>query len=560
MQKSYLTLLIIYIFFTTDTVCQELHLRILSKSISDSAKIDSLGYSKIHLDVLSIEKEYALFKERTYQSGFLDAEFDKLRKTNDSTFLGLIDLKKKYDSIHIYYNHIPKEAIKKISNTYTDTFFTLPFFDLEESLNKLSLTLSDLGNPFISFQLDDIQAENNYLTAKLKIKDNQDQRYIDDIKIKGYEKFPNSFVRHYLKIRNGQNLNISEIKEKVNRLDQLSFANSIKDPEIQFTKDSTILYLYIEKQKINNFDGFIGFGTNEETNKIEFNGYLNLNLTNNLNFGERFSLTYKSDQNDQRRFQTNIEIPYLFQTPLGTEFELKLFRKDSTFTTSEQRANLFYQFNPKHSIYLGIQGVQSENLLSQEATIPLNDYKSTFYNVRYVFNLRQSNRLFPTNSLLRFQIGTGKRTLSGEDLAQNQLLVDAFKIFNLNLKNSIYVRLNSFLLDSSNILENELSWFGGINSIRGFEENSLAANLYAFINTEYRHSLSESIYIHTIIDFGYLENELSAQKENLYSFGLGFGLLTKAGLLKFNYANGKTESQNFKFSNSQVHLSLTSFF
>ena len=560
MPKSYLTLLIIYIFFSTDAVCQELYLSIQPKSLSDSAKIDSLGYSKIHHDVLSIEKEYALFKERTYQSGFLDAEFDKLKKTNDSTFSGTVDLKKKFDSIHIYYSNIPESVIKKISNDYTDTFFTLAFPEIEKKLNLLSLSLSDLGNPFIAFQLNNIQIESDHLIATLKINDDQEPRQINDVKIKGYEKFPKSFVRHYLKIRKGQNLNMTEIKEKVSQLDQLPFASSIKDPEILFTKDSTTLYLYIQKEKINNFDGFIGFGTNEETSKLEFNGYLNLNLINNLNFGERFNLIYKSDQNDQRRFQVNIEIPYLFQTPLGAEVELRLFKKDSSFTTSEQRANLFYQFNPKHALYFGIQGIQSENLLNEEALTSLNDYESTFYNVRYVFNLRQTSRLFPTNSLLNFQIGTGKRTQSNENLRQNQILVDAFKIFNLNLKNSIYVRLNSFLLDSQNVLENELARFGGINSIRGFEENSLAANLYGFINTEYRHSLSESIYIHTIIDFGYLENDLSLQQEKLYSFGLGFGLLTKAGLLKFNYANGKTETQNFKFSNSQVHLSLTSFF
>ena len=71
---------------------------------------------------------------------------------------------------------------------------------------------------------------------------------------------------------------------------------------------------------------------------------------------------------------------------------------------------------------------------------------------------------------------------------------------------------------------------------------------------------NNSIYVHTIIDAAYFENKITEQKEKLYGFGFGFGLITKAGLLKFNFANGKTENQSFKFSNSQVHLSLTAFF
>ena len=71
---------------------------------------------------------------------------------------------------------------------------------------------------------------------------------------------------------------------------------------------------------------------------------------------------------------------------------------------------------------------------------------------------------------------------------------------------------------------------------------------------------SNNLYIHSILDVGYLENKLTSQKEKLYGFGFGFGLLTKTGLLKLNYANGKNENQKFKFSNSKIHISLIADF
>jgi outer membrane protein assembly factor BamA len=58
----------------------------------------------------------------------------------------------------------------------------------------------------------------------------------------------------------------------------------------------------------------------------------------------------------------------------------------------------------------------------------------------------------------------------------------------------------------------------------------------------------------------YFENNISNAKEKLISYGFGFGVLTKSGLLKFNFANGKNENQRFRFSNSKIHLSLVASF
>ena len=238
-----------------------------------------------------------------------------------------------------------------------------------------------------------------------------------------------------------------------------------------------------------------------------------------------------------------------------------IFKKDSSFTTVNQAAKLFYQINPQTNVYFGINSTKSNKLLDEEnAVTEIQDYNSNTYNVRFVYRKQQASPLFNTNLLFDIELGNGKRHFLNNSENQTYFLFNTFKIFNLNQKNSAYVRLNGSGLFSKTFLENELYRFGGINTIRGFEENSIVASLYGLINTEYRYQLSNSIYIHSIIDFAYLENKLLIQKEKLYGFGFGFGLLTKAGLLKFNYANGKTENQKFKFSNSKIHLSLKAVF
>ncbi|TYA53275.1 POTRA domain-containing protein [Formosa maritima] len=558
-------LLIVNCLFSIDASSQTLHLNIKGKDSSENRVIDSIKYLKEHKDYNSVINEVTNFKKTLNNIGYIESNISPIKKLNDSSLILNIGLNRKFDLINIYYNDslIPKKIIQFVTNKITDTYFTIPIQGTEKALNTLNLKLSELGDPFSTLKLSDISIKNdNKINATLIVSDKLLIRHINKIIIKGYEKFPKSYLKYYIKIKEGDVFNLSEIKNQIKTLNELPFANQIKDPEILFSKDSTTIYLFINKTKNNNFDGFIGFGTNEETNKIEFSGYLNLELNNNLNYGESFRIIYKSDENEQKTFNVNLNLPYLFGTPLGTELELGLLKRDSSFTTVNQNVKLFYQINSRNKVFAGIRSVQSNDLLDSIYSNPLiKDYSTLFYNVRYQYIKRQKESvLFITNSLLDFQVETGSRDYENNSTKQYQYYIDAFHIFNLNPKNSIYLRVNSNGLFSDNYLENELIYFGGINSLRGFEENSLSATLYGLINTEYRYMFNNSIYVHTIIDAAYFENKITDQKEKLYGFGFGFGLVTKAGLLKFNFANGKTENQSFKFSNSQVHLSLTAFF
>ena len=235
-----------------------------------------------------------------------------------------------------------------------DKNFELDISLLESTLNELNSKIAEQGDPFSTLQLINISKLNpDVISAELKIVNNQTRR-IDKIIVKGYEKFPKSYLKSFLKLRTGKSFNLNGIKEKVELLEDLRFANKIKDPEVLFTKDSTTLYLYIEKTRTNNFDGFLGFGTNENTNKIEFDGYLDLRLINNLNFGEMINLFYKSDEIDQQTFRVDADLPYLFSSPVGLQVGLNLFRKDSTFSNANQYAKLNYQINAKQRIGVGI--------------------------------------------------------------------------------------------------------------------------------------------------------------------------------------------------------------
>lgn len=563
MQKASSLLLIIYILFSSDIFCQNVFLKVDGKNQAETAIIDSLNYLKTHTDFSSVKLEIDSIQNALYKLGYIENELLRTDKINDSVFHSQIQLKKQFHNIYIYYDTktVNRATLKQVSKRVFDTYFELRFSEVETALAFIQSKITEEGFPFSKLTLSEITVKDDVtLEAHLVVESNKTKRIIDKIVIKGYDQFPQAFLSHYLKIKPSQTFDLNSIQKKTEALQNVSFANELKPPEVLFSKDSTTLYLYLEKTKSNAFDGFLGFGTNDD-NKLEFDGYLNLNLVNNLNMGESFRLLYKSDENNQQTFETNIVLPYLFKSPIGAEFLLRIFRRDSLFSTTNQMATLHYQMDANHKLSVGILATESNSLLENNSASLITDYNTQFITLGYTYSKRLAkNMLFPIKSTFYFESSLGNRNTTNTKEQQTQFTIDAFHIFNLNDQNSIYLRFNGSHLLSNTYFENELFRFGGINSIRGFEENSVFSNRYGLLNTEYRLQLNNTLYINSIIDAAYFENKIINTKEKLFGYGFGFGILTKSGLLKFNYANGKAENTKFKLSDSKIHLSLTTRF
>lgn len=564
MQKTSFFFFVAYLLFTLDVFCQNLELKINGKTPTETEKINALPYLKTHKDYNSIEFEINRIQKVLYHIGYIENDVLQTKQISDSLFIVQIHLKNKYESIKIQFtkNKGIEPVLKNISKDINDDSFEIPLKDVEKTLKYLNSKTTELGYPFSTLKLSNIKIKDSaHLEARLIINSKSKKRIINSIVIKGYEKFPQGYLKHFLKIKKNQLFDLKAINKKTESLNALQFANQIKDPEILFSKDSTALYLYLEKSQSNSFDGFLGFGTNDANNKLKFDGYLNLNLVNNLNYGETFRLLYKSDENDQNTFETALTLPYLFKSPVGLDLQLQIFRRDSSFATAKQSAKIHYQINSKHKVYTGISNTKSSNLLAPSSASLIEDFSTNYYALAYEYiNSQSNNVLFPVHTSVFFETNFGTRATNTNSVKQSLLNLDAFKIFNLNAKNSIYMRVNASNINSESYFENELLRFGGINSIRGFEENSILASQFGLINSEYRYQLNNSIFIHTIIDAAYFENKLLNSDEQLFGYGFGFGILTKSGLLKLNYANGKSENQRFKLSNSKIHISLKAQF
>lgn len=545
------------IFFSLNALGQKLHLKITSDSPSDLKSIDSIGYKKNHINAKSIVDEANSFSERLKRFGFLENEIVENKKQNDSTFLFKFQLGKKTKSIHIYIGRNSELQKLGVIETKEDTL-KLAFDETETFLNTTLNALERKGYSLAKLQLVNLKKRKGILLADLSF-ETEKLRQVNDIVINGYDKFPEGHKKEIKRRYRNKIFNQESLKNINNDFNQFQFVTQTKYPEILFMNDTTKVYVYLEKSKPNRFDGFIGFGNNDKGD-LKVNGYLDLLLVNSLNVGERFNLYWKSDGNDQKTFNVNIELPYIFRSPLGIKAQLNIFKQDSTFQNTQTAIDLGYYFNYNTRLYVGYQSTESNDIQNLSSST-VRDFDNSFFTSNFEFTqFKNDDFLFPDKTLINIKGGIGKRNSEASKNSQFFTNVDLRHNLYLNNKNIIAIRSQNFLLQSDSYITNELYRFGGINSIRGFNENSLQANLFSSILTEYRYVLAPTIYVHSIIDFGYYQDKTTDSDGNLLGLGFGFGLLTKNGLFNIVYANGSTGNQQIKLSNSIVHISFKAKF
>jgi hypothetical protein len=426
--------------------------------------------------------------------------------------------------------------------------------ETESYINALLNEFEFKGYSLAKLKLINFQSKNNSLYAELFL-DQGNFRVLNNIVIKGYDKFPESHKKEILRLFKNKTFNQENLGKVHNAFDKFRFVNQVKYPEILFTKDTTKIYVYLEKAKANKFDGYIGF-SNDKKNKLELNGYLDLLLVNIMNAGENLSLYWKSDSGNQKTFNLDLEVPYVFKSPIGIKANLNIYKQDSLFQNAKTAIDVGYFFNYNSRLYLGYQSTESSDIQnSNNSTI--RDYSNSFVTANFeLLNINKSNFLFPEKTKLSSKIGFGSRYSNSNNYQQFFANIDISHSLLLNDRNSIYLKSRNYYLQSEQYIINELYRFGGINSIRGFNENSLQGNFFSSILSEYRYLVSPDLYVHSIIDYGYFSDSTNSKSENLLGFGFGFGLLTKNGLLNMVYANGSVGNQNIQLSNSVVHLSL----
>jgi len=466
---------------------------------------------------------------------------------NNGYFYHKLDSIKEVENKKLFYINLGKQ-IDSVKISTSDKNITLHISELKSFLQKVNDNLEKKGKSFSKVKLTNIQLDKDILKAKLTIHTSQ-KRTLDRIIIKGYDKCPKSYLKHYLRIKNKPVFNKDLINQISQNLKGIPFVNEIRNPEILPSKDSTVVYLYLEKIRNSSFDGLLNFSSDDN---FSISGNINLELNNILNTGESFNLNWNSSADDRQNLNLKTFIPYLFSSPISNQTYFEIYRQDSTFLNSKLNTSLLYDFNPKTKIGVSFETQTSTNTLT-EINNSISNFSSSFIGLLFSFKSLHKNLFNEPKFTFQIQPLLGSRT-DNMDTTQNQIKLNfsSSYTYNVNQKNAIYIRNESNFLFSNSFLLNEAYRFGGANSFRGVDQQSIFSTKYSFFNIEYRLLTSNNSYLYSISDIGVSQN-ISKKIEHLFSYGLGYSYIRKR--TNINISISKSNQKNN--SNNGLNLAIT---
>ena len=411
----------------------------------------------------------------------------------------------------------------------------------------------------------------------------KNNRYtIDSIFIKGNAGVRDRYFQKLTGIGPGDIYQEDKLALISRRIGETGFLSEIKPFELEFYESDVDLYAYINKNKGNQFNGIIGFMPDHtKSGKLLVTGDVNLLLINSFGRGEAFGLAWKKPEPLTQELHVNLAWPFMFNTDFGTAMTFDLFKQDTTFLTVNPVISLnffmdgmnyirfFYDY--ASSILLNNSGQAGTDVPSIHA-----DMSSSLYGLGVLY--RRLDYLYnPREGLLAdISMGIGTRKLTGsrsDESAGNrndgndrsvkfsghshlQVFIPAGRSFTFLVQN------RSGIIGAADIFENELYRLGGINSIRGVEENSLLASAYSIFTAEARYLFEQNSSFYLFFDSGYYEKDTPADflSDTPMGFGAGISLQSGLGIFTINYAIGQEFDNPINIGRAKIHLGYISRF
>ena len=449
------------------------------------------------------------------------------------------------------------------------------------------------GYPFAMLRIESTKLTGQGLVGTLYL--DKGLRFVfDTIAVRGSAKMNKSFLASYLNIKQGEAYSERSIREISQKLGKLNFVVSKAAPRVYFLNDKVRVELFLDERKSDRIDGIVGFAPNsgENTNELLVTGEAEVDLNNLFRRNIGFDLHWQSFLENSQLLQTALDIPYVFNTPLGLTGSFEFLKADTTFFTIDSRLGIRYLFqgNDYLEAYYQLEsaslGVVDTSSIRIRRQLPdKNPVRVTSYGLRlvreqldYPLNPRKGYRIQIGGSLdnrvvlqnpqiaaVEFQNNQGDTYNLYDSLELTSLQGQFDGRLELYLpvgKRSAFVSImeGQYLLANTYFI-NDLYRFGGTNSLKGFNEESLLASGYGILSLEYRYLLGQNTFFQVFGNAAYIEDKSQLDYRDVpYGFGLGLTLETNSGMLNLAYALGSQQGNPIQFSQAKIHFGVVSFF
>lgn len=269
--------------------------------------------------------------------------------------------------------------------------------------------------------------------------------------------------------------------------------------------------------------------------------------------------------------------PMLLGSLVDLSLSFQLLKEDTTFLNRDFRVALTYPVHPNGSIGFfsrrqagDMLKVPEEGLLGTGTEV--GDFRYNNYGINLAWNTLDQAFGPRKGVLSTLEVGIGNKKIIentalppsayeglDRDAIQYYATLSAEKYLQASPSLGAWVRLRAGEMANKHLFLNDLFRLGGLNSIRGFNENFFFAKRYLYANFEPRFYFDSYSYFLLFFDMAGMKDN-KGNIDRPFSFGGGISLETDEGVFNFIYALGKSETQVLGFNFSKIHFGYTGRF
>ena len=449
---------------------------------------------------------------------------------------------------------------------------------LKITAKQVLKTYENNGYPFaeLRFLPDSFNEVKSQFTFSLKIKKNQmvtwDSVYLD---------CPDStidykFIQAYLNIKKGKIYNESLAKLIPARLKELLYIKLTKPPTIIILYNKAVLKLSGKALKTNRVNGVLGLAPNSKSNndKLLLTGEAEIDFSNLFAKGIGLNAKYKNFLAGASQIQVKSTLPYLFNSKYGVGVNFGLLRFDTAYYILDYGLSLQYQINTQDAFRVQYSE-NSSRLLNPQIYVdtktkpPYLDLSTRWY----TFGFSRNKLDYTINPSSGFYIKT-EASLGTKTIIKNVRLDESVykglnlssNIFSGKFEGGVFIKLRKRIvlhqgvlggyLSDKQALDNQLFRFGGLKTLRGFDEEVFLANTYVLPFTELRFLTDDNSHFQVFANMAYYERKTPSfnLKDTPYGFGLAYNYLTGLGMFNISFAVGTEQNNPLNFNRTKLHL------
>lgn len=457
---------------------------------------------------------------------------------------------------------------------------------------KLLQQCENTGFPFASVKLDSFGHSGTNFSAKIYLYKYEEIRY-DTLHVLGKAKVKIAFLKNYLGIKPGKIYNESTVKKITQRLRDLQFVESVQPRVVYFDRGKAKVNMFLKDRKTSQFDFLLGFLPGSSGQKLLVTGDAHLDLISPFGMGEEFYLQWQKLQPKTQTLDVKVTYPYLLGLPLGVNVKFDLYKADTSYLNINGDYGVQYQINGTDYVRASLKqqitiitSVDTSYIIENRSLPPNQDLSADDFALEYYMQ-RLDYKINPVSGYTFTISGSaGQRTIRRNNTI-NQLydevtgqyfsyLYDTLKLktfeFTVGLtvekywklapRHTIKTSFDGKYHYAPTIFQNEDFRLGGINSLRGFDDQSIFTPYYGMGDFEYRYLLSKNSYFSAFFNAALVQNQPGRTGPFDYPFGFGVSaaIETKAGVFGITYAMGRQLGQAISFKDAKIHFGYVNYF